>query len=411
MARFTSRCIRPFFLLVTILSGLAPPCWGAEHVSLRNGFDLFCDHVVVKGDHYLLYVDQAGSSFLEVARADIVSITHISFENEATSQAADPPTAQASSPISGNVQSAGLRKLIQRYSSVADLRGLGQVRVTWLKQELVDALTDASAEADALTPEQLTDLKRQTFRQLDLQHDLVFLVSFIPARGFSLSHPDWDAQHRAPKLQLIASDDTPQTPTYWSPSLQSPDSKLAWFSGPSVAYVHFNAHNPDRTRVVWGRGFALTLNNYVYDENNSKLYSAAMRFSFYISALPLQTLVTPGLPAEDQAAVSMSLVDTSSRTTSGAYTGSRSSQSNAATGVQTNSYQAPTQYTQAQPQYEQAPTQYAGQYGSNGAENALGASVNNGTPSVVYQFVFGVIMSLAESRTAKLIEELAPFEF
>ncbi len=57
---------------------LAACCLGAaahaaEHVTLRNGFDLFCDHRETDGDKVRLYVDAANSSYLEVDASDIVS--------------------------------------------------------------------------------------------------------------------------------------------------------------------------------------------------------------------------------------------------------------------------------------------------------------------------------------------------
>jgi soluble lytic murein transglycosylase-like protein len=45
----------------------------AEHVTLRNGFDLFCDHREADGAKVKLYMDAAGASFLEVNASDIVA--------------------------------------------------------------------------------------------------------------------------------------------------------------------------------------------------------------------------------------------------------------------------------------------------------------------------------------------------
>jgi soluble lytic murein transglycosylase-like protein len=49
----------------------------AEHVTLRNGFDLICDHRVADGAKVRLYTDAAGSSYLEVNASDIVSDEHV----------------------------------------------------------------------------------------------------------------------------------------------------------------------------------------------------------------------------------------------------------------------------------------------------------------------------------------------
>jgi soluble lytic murein transglycosylase-like protein len=55
-------------LTATVLTGGV--AHAAEHVLLKNGFDLICDHREVNGDHIRLYT--TGSSFVEV-RADEIS--------------------------------------------------------------------------------------------------------------------------------------------------------------------------------------------------------------------------------------------------------------------------------------------------------------------------------------------------
>jgi soluble lytic murein transglycosylase-like protein len=45
----------------------------AEHVTLKNGFDLICDHRVAEGEKIRLYMDAAGSSYLEVNRSEIAA--------------------------------------------------------------------------------------------------------------------------------------------------------------------------------------------------------------------------------------------------------------------------------------------------------------------------------------------------
>ncbi|MFL6427313.1 MAG: lytic transglycosylase domain-containing protein [Acidobacteriaceae bacterium] len=58
---------------VVLLAGAALPLGAAEHITLRNGFDLICDHLEVSGDHVRLYMTAAGPDFTEVPSADIVS--------------------------------------------------------------------------------------------------------------------------------------------------------------------------------------------------------------------------------------------------------------------------------------------------------------------------------------------------
>jgi soluble lytic murein transglycosylase-like protein len=56
-----------------LLAGAAMPLRAAEHITLRNGFDLICDHREVSGDHVRLYLSATGSDFTEVSSADIAS--------------------------------------------------------------------------------------------------------------------------------------------------------------------------------------------------------------------------------------------------------------------------------------------------------------------------------------------------
>jgi soluble lytic murein transglycosylase-like protein len=60
---FTATCAR----------GAEPaPARVAEHITLRNGFDLLCDHRVADGGKVRLYMDTTDSNFVEVSAADIV---------------------------------------------------------------------------------------------------------------------------------------------------------------------------------------------------------------------------------------------------------------------------------------------------------------------------------------------------
>lgn len=68
----------------------------AEHVTLKNGFDLFCDHREVDGTKVRLYVDAAGSSFLEVEASDIVAAEHVDMPKPAVAEA--PRTATPAAP-------------------------------------------------------------------------------------------------------------------------------------------------------------------------------------------------------------------------------------------------------------------------------------------------------------------------
>lgn len=71
------------------------PLHAAEHVRLRNGFDLICDHREVFGDRVRLYMTAGASDFTEVAGSDIVSSEFVELPAPAkvTAPAAAPPAA------------------------------------------------------------------------------------------------------------------------------------------------------------------------------------------------------------------------------------------------------------------------------------------------------------------------------
>jgi hypothetical protein len=56
-----------------LLATAARPLHAAEHVTLRNGFDLICDHREIAGDRVRLYMTATGPDFTEVSSTDIAS--------------------------------------------------------------------------------------------------------------------------------------------------------------------------------------------------------------------------------------------------------------------------------------------------------------------------------------------------
>jgi Transglycosylase SLT domain len=87
---------------VILMAGVAAPLYAAEHVTLRNGFDMICDHREVAGDRVRLYMTATGPNFTEVSSADIISSEFVELpavkEPATTAQAAvqapDPTPAE-----------------------------------------------------------------------------------------------------------------------------------------------------------------------------------------------------------------------------------------------------------------------------------------------------------------------------
>jgi hypothetical protein len=59
---------------VLTLLGIARPLPAAEQVTLKNGFDLLCDHREQAGDRVRLFTNQGSGNFVEVDAAEIVSV-------------------------------------------------------------------------------------------------------------------------------------------------------------------------------------------------------------------------------------------------------------------------------------------------------------------------------------------------
>ena len=59
-----------------LLAGAATPLRAAEYITLRNGFDLICDHRELAGDRVRLYMTASGPNFMEVPSTDIASSAH-----------------------------------------------------------------------------------------------------------------------------------------------------------------------------------------------------------------------------------------------------------------------------------------------------------------------------------------------
>jgi soluble lytic murein transglycosylase-like protein len=72
---------------VLTLLGIARPLPAAEHVTLKNGFDLVCDHREQTGDRIRLFTNQDSGNFVEVDAAEIVSVDLVPDPSSAPSAA------------------------------------------------------------------------------------------------------------------------------------------------------------------------------------------------------------------------------------------------------------------------------------------------------------------------------------
>jgi soluble lytic murein transglycosylase-like protein len=101
---------------VLLLAGVAAPLRGAEHITLRNGFDLICDHREAAGDHVRLYMTATGPNFMEVSGADIASSEFV-----ALPAPKDPPTASVTATPASPPTPAEIHEMAAKAGAAHDL--------------------------------------------------------------------------------------------------------------------------------------------------------------------------------------------------------------------------------------------------------------------------------------------------
>ena len=115
--------------------------YAAEQVTLRNGFDIACDHTQSQGTKTLLYLDATSSNYVEVKTAEIATATHFD----------EPPS---------NAVPMKVPRIIS-----------GKTRIT------------AAARSETLTADELKEILQGAGRRYDLDIDL--LASVIHAESNS----------------------------------------------------------------------------------------------------------------------------------------------------------------------------------------------------------------------------------
>lgn len=93
----------------------------AELVTFRNGFNLICDHQAPNGAKVRLFVDAAGTSFVEVNASDIVSDEHVDVPKSVAKTAAPAVLASAPEKLTDSDLQPMLAKAQTAYDIDADL--------------------------------------------------------------------------------------------------------------------------------------------------------------------------------------------------------------------------------------------------------------------------------------------------
>jgi soluble lytic murein transglycosylase-like protein len=99
-----------------LLAGTAQPLRAAEHITLRNGFDLICDHRETTGDRVRLYMTATGPNFTEVQSEDIISSEFVALPPPAQ----PAPSATAATPAA-NPTPAEIHEMAAKAGKAHDL--------------------------------------------------------------------------------------------------------------------------------------------------------------------------------------------------------------------------------------------------------------------------------------------------
>jgi hypothetical protein len=99
------------WLGILTMLGTAPAIQAAEEITLRNGFNLLCDHREQAGDRVRLFTSQGSSNFVEVDAAEIASVDLVP----------DPPAAAPVTAAEPKLSTADVHQLIAQAGSAHNL--------------------------------------------------------------------------------------------------------------------------------------------------------------------------------------------------------------------------------------------------------------------------------------------------
>jgi soluble lytic murein transglycosylase-like protein len=164
----------------------------AEHITLKNGFDYICDHRETVNGRVRLYMDAAGSNFIEVNAADIVSDERVSLP--VAVPATTPPAAAAAPvavPIPEKLSDQQLKPILAQAEKTYDIDE--DLLASVIKQE-----SGGHSHAVSRTGAQgLMQLMPQTASQLGVQN------TFVPGQNIKggTAYLDWLLKRYDNKLE------------------------------------------------------------------------------------------------------------------------------------------------------------------------------------------------------------------
>ena len=89
----------------------------AEHVTLKNGFDLMCDHRQTDGDRVRLYLDSGSTNFVDVSVGEIAGVEHVDLPHASVV----PPPKHAESTNVPKLTAQAMHELLAHAGEAHDL--------------------------------------------------------------------------------------------------------------------------------------------------------------------------------------------------------------------------------------------------------------------------------------------------
>jgi soluble lytic murein transglycosylase-like protein len=101
--------LRAKIIGIVLLAGLPVASWGAERITLRNGFSVICDHHAQVENHTRLYLGAGENNFIEFGSQEIATV-----ENVPDTPAPLKTAAAAAHPQDARLNPADLHEILAR---------------------------------------------------------------------------------------------------------------------------------------------------------------------------------------------------------------------------------------------------------------------------------------------------------
>jgi hypothetical protein len=112
---------RYFFIVIGALAALAPATWAAESVTLRNGFEMHCDHHVQVEGRIRLFLSHSEDNYIEFRPEEVTGVETIPDPPQPQKAAKSPSAASRGASPDAKLSSADLGEMLAKAGSEHNL--------------------------------------------------------------------------------------------------------------------------------------------------------------------------------------------------------------------------------------------------------------------------------------------------